>query len=70
MRMRRNVENRTLKSAAAEFLAFERAQKVRERTLHDCCGKCSRILLCGLALRESLTGSMQMPSLHKKSSFE
>ena len=35
MRMRRIVENRTLKSAAAEFLAFKRAQKVRERTLHD-----------------------------------
>ena len=35
MRMRKIVENRTLKSAANEFLAFKRAQKVRERTLHD-----------------------------------
>ena len=35
MRMRRIVENRTLSSAAAEFLAFKRAQKVRERALHD-----------------------------------
>ena len=35
MRMRKIVDNRTLKSAAAEFLAFKRAQKIRERTLHD-----------------------------------
>ena len=35
MRMKKIVENRTLKSAAAEFLAFKRAQKIRERTLHD-----------------------------------
>ena len=35
MRMKKIVENRTLKGAAAEFLAFKRAQKVRERTLHD-----------------------------------
>ena len=35
MRMKRIVENRTLKSAAAEFLAFKRAQKIRERTLLD-----------------------------------
>lgn len=35
MRMKRIVENRTLKSAAAEFYAFKRAQKIRERTLHD-----------------------------------
>ena len=35
MRMRKIVENRTLKSAANEFLAFKRAQKIRERTLHD-----------------------------------
>ena len=34
MRMRRIVENRTLKSVAAEFLAFKRERKVRERTLH------------------------------------
>lgn len=35
MRMKEIVENRTLKGAAAEFLAFKRAQKIRERTLHD-----------------------------------
>lgn len=35
MRMRRIVENRALKSADAEFLAFKRAQKIRDRTLHD-----------------------------------
>ena len=35
MRMRKIVDNRTLKSAAAEFLAFKRAQKIRERTLPD-----------------------------------
>ena len=35
MRMKRIVENRTLSSAAAEFYAFKRAQKIRERTLHD-----------------------------------
>ena len=35
MRMRKIAPNRTLKSAAAEFLAFKRAQKIRERTLHD-----------------------------------
>ena len=35
MRMRKIVENRTLKNAVNEFLAFKRAQKVRERTLHD-----------------------------------
>ena len=35
MRMKKIVENRTLKGAAAEFLAFKRAQKIRERTLHD-----------------------------------
>jgi hypothetical protein len=35
MRMRKIVDNRTLKSAAAEFLAYKRAQKIRERTLHD-----------------------------------
>ena len=35
MRMKKIVENRTLKSAAAEFLAFKRAQKIRERTLYD-----------------------------------
>ena len=35
MRMKKIVENRTLKSAAAEFIAFKRAQKIRERTLHD-----------------------------------
>ena len=35
MRMEKNVENRTLKRAAAEFLAFKRAQKLRERTLYD-----------------------------------
>ena len=35
MRMKKIVENRTLKSAAAEFLAFKRAQKIRDRTLHD-----------------------------------
>ena len=28
MRMKKIVENRTLKSAAAEFLAFKRAQKI------------------------------------------
>ena len=35
MRMKKSVENRTLKSAAAEFIAFKRAQKIRERTLND-----------------------------------
>ena len=35
MRMEKIVENRTLKGAAAEFLAFKQAQKIRERTLHD-----------------------------------
>ena len=35
MRMKKIVENRTLKAAAAEFFAFKRAQKIRERTLHD-----------------------------------
>ena len=35
MRMKKIVENRTLKSAAAEFLAFKRAQKLRYRTLYD-----------------------------------
>ena len=35
MRMKKIVENRTLKGASAEFLAFKRAQKIRERTLHD-----------------------------------
>ena len=35
MRMKKIVENLTLKSAAAEFIAFKRAQKIRERTLHD-----------------------------------
>lgn len=35
MRMKKIIKNRTLKSAAAEFLAFKRAQKIRERTLHD-----------------------------------
>ena len=35
MRMKKIVENRTLKGAAAEFLAFKRAQKIRDRTLHD-----------------------------------
>ena len=35
MRMKKIIENHTLKSAAAEFLAFKRAQKIRERTLHD-----------------------------------
>ena len=35
MRMKKIVENRTLKSAADEFIAFKRAQKIRERTLHD-----------------------------------
>lgn len=35
MPMKKIVENRTLKGAAAEFLAFKRAQKIRERTLHD-----------------------------------
>ena len=35
MRMKKIVENRTLKGAATEFLAFKRAQKIRERTLHD-----------------------------------
>ena len=35
MRMKKIVENRTLKSAAAEFLAFKRARKIRERTSHD-----------------------------------
>ena len=35
MRMRKIAPNRTLKSAAAEFLAFKRAQIIRERTLHD-----------------------------------
>ena len=35
MRMKRIVENRTLSSCAAEFYAFKRAQKIRERTLHD-----------------------------------
>lgn len=35
MRMKKIVENRTLKAAAAEFFAFKRAQKIRERTPHD-----------------------------------
>ena len=35
MRMKKIVEHRTLKGAAAEFIAFKRAQKIRERTLHD-----------------------------------
>lgn len=35
MRMKKIVEIRTLKGAAAEFFAFKRAQKIRERTLHD-----------------------------------
>lgn len=35
MRMKKIVENGTLKSAAAEFLAFKWAQKIRGRTLHD-----------------------------------
>lgn len=35
MRMKKIVENRTLKGAATEFIAFKRAQKIRERTLHD-----------------------------------
>ena len=35
MRMKKIVENRTLKGAAAEFLAFKRAQNIRERALHD-----------------------------------
>ena len=35
MRMKKIVENHTLKGAAAEFLAFKRAQKIRDRTLHD-----------------------------------
>ena len=33
--MKKIIENRALKSAAAEFIAFKRAQKIRERTLHD-----------------------------------
>ena len=35
MRMKRVVEKCTLSSAAAEFYAFKRAQKIRERTLYD-----------------------------------
>ena len=35
MRMKRVVEKCTLSSAAAEFYAFKRAQKIRERALHD-----------------------------------
>ena len=35
MRMKRVVEKCRLSSAAAEFYAFKRAQKIRERTLYD-----------------------------------
>ncbi len=35
MQMKRVVEKCTLSSAAAEFYAFKRAQKIRERTLYD-----------------------------------
>ena len=35
MRMKRVVEKCTLSSAVAEFYAFKRAQKIRERTLYD-----------------------------------
>ena len=35
MRMKRVVEKCTLSSAAAEFYAFKRAQKIRERTIYD-----------------------------------
>ena len=35
MRMKRVVEKYPLNSVAAEFYAFKRAQKIRERTLYD-----------------------------------
>ena len=35
MRMKIITEDRTLRDAANEFLAFKRAQKLRERTLND-----------------------------------
>ena len=35
MRMKIITEDRTLRDAANEFLAFKRAQKLRERTLKD-----------------------------------
>ena len=35
MRMKIITEDRTLRDAVNEFLAFKRAQKLRERTLKD-----------------------------------
>ena len=35
MRMKMVTESQTLKDAAKEFLAYKKAQKIRERTLKD-----------------------------------